>query len=76
MSHTGSMAGNYQVYKAALKRAGVTFLEEDGQMTYALKTLLNLPPMKGNRVAVITFSGAAGIMASDVLERGKDNCYR
>jgi acetyltransferase len=69
MSHTGSMAGNYQVYKAALKRAGVTFLEEEGQMTYAVKTLLNLPTMKGNRVAVITFSGAAGIMGSDALER-------
>jgi len=69
MSHTGSMAGNYQVYKAALKRAGVTFLEEEGQMIYAVKTLLNLPTMKGNSVAVITFSGAAGIMGSDTLER-------
>ena len=69
ISHSGSMAGNYQVYKAALKKAGVTFLEEDGQMVYAVKTLLNLPPMKGDRVAVITFSGAAGIMMSDSLER-------
>ena len=69
ISHSGSMAGNYQVYKAALKQAGVTFLEEDGQMTYAVKTLLNMPPMKGDRLAVITFSGAAGIMASDSLER-------
>lgn len=69
ISHSGSMAGNYQIYKAVLKQAGVTFLEEDGQMVYAVKTLLNLPPMKGDRVAVITFSGAAGIMASDGLER-------
>ena len=69
ISHSGSMAGNYQVYKAALKQAGVTFLEEDGQMVYAVKTLLHLPPMKGDRVAVITFSGAAGIMTSDSLER-------
>ena len=69
ISHSGSMAGNYQVYKAALTQAGVTFLEEDGQMVYAVKTLLNLPPMKGDRVAVITFSGAAGIMTSDSLER-------
>ncbi|MCJ7685575.1 MAG: CoA-binding protein [Desulfobacteraceae bacterium] len=69
ISHSGSMAGNYQVYKAALTQAGVTFLEEDGQMVYAVKTLLNLPPMKGDRVAVITFSGAAGIMISDSLER-------
>jgi len=69
ITHSGSMVGNYQVYKAALKRAGVTFLEEDGQMTYAVKTLLNLPTMKGNGVAVITFSGAAGIILTDALER-------
>jgi len=69
LSHTGSMAGNYQVYRAALKRAGVIFLEEDGQMTHAVKTLLNLPTMKGNNVAVLTFSGAAGIILTDALER-------
>lgn len=69
ISHSGSMAGNYQVYKAALKQAGVTFLEESGQMSNAVKALLNLPTMKGNSVAVITFSGAAGIMVIDVLER-------
>ncbi|HCC72013.1 MAG TPA: hypothetical protein DEQ09_12815 [Bacteroidales bacterium] len=63
------MAGDYQIYKAALKGAGVTFLEEDGQMTYAVKTLLNLPAMKGNNIAVITYSGAAGIMVTDALER-------
>ena len=69
MTHSGTMAGNYHVYRTALKQAGVTFLEEDGQMIYAVKTLLNLPPMKGSNVAVITFSGAAGIMISDALER-------
>lgn len=69
MTHSGSMAGNYYVYKAALQQAGVTFLEEDGKMIYAVKTLLNLPLMKGSNVAVVTFSGAAGIMISDALER-------
>ncbi len=69
ISHSGTMAGDYQIYKAALKGAGVTFLEEDGQMTYAVKTLLNLPAMKGNNIAVITYSGAAGIMVIDALER-------
>jgi len=69
ISHSGTMAGNYQVYKASLKQAGVIFLEEDGQMPYAVKTLLNLPAIKGNRIAVITFSGAAGIIVSDSLER-------
>ena len=69
MSHTGSMAGNYQLLRAAMKQAGVTFLEEGGQMPYAVKTLLNLPPLKGNRIAVITYSGGAGIMISDGLDK-------
>ncbi len=69
MTHSGTMAGNYHVYKAALQQAGVIFLEEDGKMIYAVKTLRNLPLMKGSNVAVITFSGAAGIMISDALER-------
>ena len=38
-------------------------------MPYAVKTLLNLPGMKGSRVGVITYSGGAGIMVSDGLER-------
>jgi acetyltransferase len=69
MTHSGTMAGNYHLYRAALRRAGVTFLEEDGRMVYAVKTLHHLPLMKGSSVAVITFSGAAGIMISDALDR-------
>jgi acyl-CoA synthetase (NDP forming) len=69
MSHTGSMAGDYNLLKTALKQAGVTFLQEAGQMPHAVKTLRYLPPMTGNRVAVITYSGGAGIMVSDALER-------
>ncbi len=69
MSHTGSMAGNYQLLRAALRQTGVTFLEEGGQMPYAVKTMLNLPPLKGNRIAVITYSGGAGIMISDGLDK-------
>jgi acyl-CoA synthetase (NDP forming) len=69
MSHTGSMAGNYTLLKTALKQTGVTFLEESGQMHHAVKTLRYLPPMIGNRVGVITYSGGAGIMVSDALER-------
>jgi len=69
MSHTGSIAGNYPLLKAALEQAGVTFLKESGQMPLAVKTLLNLPVMQGNRVAVITYSGGAGIMGSDGLEK-------
>jgi len=69
LSHSGSMAGNYEIYKAAFRQIGLTVLEEGGQMSPAIKTLLNLPVMKGDRVAVITYSGGAGIMGSDGVER-------
>jgi len=69
LSHTGSMAGNYDLLKGALKQTGVTFLEAAGEQPYAVKTLLNLPAMRGNRVAIVTFSGGAGIMGSDGLEK-------
>ena len=69
MSHSGSMAGTYQVYKAAFRQAGVTLLEEGGQMFQAIETLLHLPPMEGNRIGVITYSGGAAIMGLDGMER-------
>lgn len=69
MSHTGSLAGDYRLLKAALKQAGVSILADGGQMPWAVKTLLNLPGMPGSRVGVITYSGGAGIMLSDGLEK-------
>ncbi len=69
VSHSGSMAGRYQIYKAALTQAGCTLITEDSQMRDAVRALLHLPPMRGNRIAVITVTGAGGIMATDALER-------
>jgi acyl-CoA synthetase (NDP forming) len=68
-SHSGSMAGHYQIYKSALKQAGLLFLDKDWQMGDAVRTLLHQPAMRGNRIAVVTPTGAGGIMASDALEK-------
>ncbi len=67
-THTGTIAGDYQIFKAALKQQGITFLDSGNQIKCAIKVLLNLPSMKGNRIAILTYSGAAGIMAVDVME--------
>ena len=69
ISHSGSMAGHYQIYKAALTQAGCTLISEDGQMKDTVRAFLYLPPMKGTRIAVITVTGAGGIIASDALEK-------
>ncbi|MFZ0449275.1 MAG: CoA-binding protein [Desulfatiglandaceae bacterium] len=68
-SHSGSMAGDYNIYRAALKQAGLLFLDKDGHMRDAVRTLLHQPLLKGKRVAVITITGAGGIVASDALAR-------
>jgi acyl-CoA synthetase (NDP forming) len=68
-SHSGTMAGHYRIYKASLQQAGIHLLDEDGQMNDAVKTLLHQPPMKGNRIAVITVTGAGGIIASDAFDK-------
>ncbi|HDZ90130.1 MAG TPA: CoA-binding protein, partial [Deltaproteobacteria bacterium] len=68
-SHSGAMAGHYQIYRAALKQAGLLFLDEDAQMGDAVRTLLRQPSIKGNRIAVVSVTGAGGIMATDALER-------
>jgi len=68
-SHSGSMAGHYDIYRAALKQAGCLFLENGSGMRDAVHTLLSQPFLQGRRIAVITVTGAGGILATDALER-------
>lgn len=68
-SHSGSMAGDFVVCRTALRQAGLLFLHQGDKMGDAVRTLLHQPPLKGDRIAVITATGAGGIAASDALER-------
>jgi acetyltransferase len=72
LSHTGSLAGNGAVFSAALAQAGV--LEATGfkQMMDLCQTLSMIPkppPAVPGRIAVLTYSGGAGIVSSDYLEQ-------
>lgn len=68
-SHTGSLAGSEQAYRAAFLQAGV--LRADSMQTlfdYALG-FAYLPELKGDQVAIVTNAGGPGILATDALER-------
>ncbi|MBW1988050.1 MAG: acetate--CoA ligase family protein [Deltaproteobacteria bacterium] len=68
MSHTASLAGNGAVVSGALAAAGVTEAVDFKQMmdlSRALAMVKN-PPSSG-RVAVLTYSGGAGIISTDFL---------
>ncbi len=65
-SHTGSLAGRYKIFSAALKQAGafeVSSLEE----LFDVSKALTWQPAAGNRVGVITNGGGAGVLITDSL---------
>ncbi|HEY62037.1 MAG TPA: acetate--CoA ligase family protein [Anaerolineae bacterium] len=68
-SHTGSLAGSEQAYKAAFLQAGVIRADSmQNLFDYAL-ALGYQPPLKGNRIAIVTNAGGPSILATDALER-------
>ncbi len=67
-SHTGSLAGSYEIYRAAFKQAGAIEVEEMEEVFDAAKAF-EMYAKAGKRVAVITNSGGPGVLATDKLER-------
>ncbi|WP_297534364.1 CoA-binding protein [Thermococcus sp.] len=67
-SHTGSLAGSYEIYRAAFKQAGAIEVEEMEELFDAAK-VFEMYPKAGTRVAVITNSGGPGVLATDKLEK-------
>nr|HID59691.1 hypothetical protein [Desulfobacterales bacterium] len=68
LSHTGSLVGEDVLFDAAFERAGLLRVMDTMGFKDGIKALLHLPPMRGNRIAVITTTGAVGIMAADIAE--------
>ncbi len=68
-SHTGSLAGAYKVYEAALKQSGAILIEELWELPVALKALAWLKTPQGPNVAIVTNGGGAGVLATDAVER-------
>ncbi len=70
MSHTASLAGNHAVIAGALSQAGITEARDFKQWMDLCRSMAVAPPVvtgKG-RIAVLTFSGGAGIMAADFFD--------
>ncbi len=68
-SHTGSLAGSEQAYRAAFSQAGVVRAESIEEMFDYSIAFSYQPPLKGDRIAIVTNAGGPGIMATDALER-------
>ena len=68
MSHTGRMAGNDAAYSAVFEACGAVRTRSiDDMLEYALVTSVAGRPAN-DRVAILTISGGAGIIAADAAE--------
>ena len=66
-SHTGALVGADVVYEAAFRRAGMLRVDELEELFDAAATLARMSPQRGNRLAIVTNGGGAGVLATDRL---------
>lgn len=66
LSHTGSLAVKDEIFDAVCKQTGVIRVSGDLEELLDITKAFALQPLpRGNRVAIITVSGAGGVMAAD-----------
>ncbi len=66
-SHTGALAGNDDVFDAAIRRAGMLRVYTIQNLFDAVETLAHVPAIKGNRLIILTNGGGIGVLATDNL---------
>lgn len=66
LSHTGSLAGSYDIYEAAFKQSGV-ILVETLEEAFAKAKFLQVP--KGNKMVIVTNAGGPGTLTADYCEK-------
>ncbi len=69
ISHTGALAGSYELYRAAFKQAKIIEAEGFEELFDMARALQSMPYSKGSRVLVLTNAGGMGVMAADALEK-------
>jgi len=70
-SHTGSLAGSYDVFRGAIRQGGATEAENTEELFDFCRVLAYQPVPKGDRIAVITNGGGFGVMCADSIEKKK-----
>jgi acyl-CoA synthetase (NDP forming) len=74
-SHTASLTSDNKVVEAAFKQAGILRVHDATSLGNGLK-ILELPPMKGKNLGVISRSGGHAVIAADACELSGFNLAR
>lgn len=64
---TGALAEHDDVWDAALRRAGILRVDNIDELFGAVETLARARPMKGEKLAIVSNGGGAGVVAEDAL---------
>lgn len=65
-SHTGAMASNVKVFKAACKQAGIILVEQPMDLLDLSAAFSSLPLPQGKGIGIMTLGGGWGVVASDL----------
>lgn len=69
LSHTGALAGSDEVFDAVVKQTGMIRVYDWEEMFDLARVLAYQPVARGDRVAVVTNGGGAGVMIADEIEK-------
>jgi len=64
-SHTGALAGSYEMYRAVFKQCGIIEAENTIEMLDFAKAFSRLPPLKGDKIGIISWGGGWGVITAD-----------
>ncbi len=67
-SHTGALAGSYQVYEGVFEQSNIIDCPTMELLLPLSHALVERPAMHGKRVAIVTMGGSWGVALTDALE--------
>ena len=68
-SHTGSLAGAANMYKAVFKQAGIVQASDLGNLFDRTLAVSLQPEFRGDNLLIITNGGGVGVLATDAAEK-------
>ena len=71
LTHTGALAGSFDIHAAAFRRAGIVMVDTLTELFSAAEMLEMPQPLDGERLAIVTNGGGAAILALDALSQSE-----
>ncbi|HTD91912.1 MAG TPA: acetate--CoA ligase family protein, partial [Burkholderiales bacterium] len=71
VSHTANLTEDYDYYRDAFREGGFVEIREIYDLIDAVRVFRSRKRPRGNRVAIVTTSGGAGVLITDACEQAK-----